>query len=256
MPGRIHLGTSGFVYDHWKGIFYPKGLPPSEWLRFYARSFRSVELNATFYRLPDPRAVTRWAAAVPDDFVFAAKGSRFLTHMKRMNVTRRGNRRYFSRVRHLGAKLAVVLWQLPPQMSRPDPERLDAFLSALPREWRYAVEFRSAGWYVEEVCAVLDAHGAALVEHDLVPRPTPRVTGGWRYVRFHGAGTATGRYGRRALRPAARDLARSVRRGTNCFVYFNNDAHGFALADAFDLAALLRDEGTRDALSASAGATG
>src|SRR4051812_41910813 len=124
MAMAIHLGTSGYVYDHWKGIFYPQGLAQSRWLEFYAQHFDTVEMNNTFYRLPTPEAVEGWRRATPPSFRFACKGSRFLTHMKRLTDTETGLDNFFSRVEHLGRKLWVVLWQLPPQMSRPDPQRL------------------------------------------------------------------------------------------------------------------------------------
>jgi uncharacterized protein YecE (DUF72 family) len=236
----IHLGTSGYVYDHWRHIFYPRGLPARRWLEHYAGLFSTVELNTTFYRLPSASAVDGWREATPAGFRFAAKGSRYLTHMKRLTDPGPGIDRYFELVSRLGRKLSVVLWQLPPQMTRPDPDRLARFLERLPRKGlRHALEFRSAGWYREEICDVLDAHGAAFCEHDLVrPRP-PRLTGGFRYLRFHGAtGKYRGRYGRRALRPVARNLKEWT---GDAYVYFNNDHFGHALRDALDLSDLLGD---------------
>lgn len=236
--GRLHIGTSGFVYRDWRGLLYPERLPAARWLPRYAERFSTVELNATFYRLPSIEAVERWRATTPKGFVFAAKGSRYLTHMKRLTDVAQGLGRYFERIAPLREKLAVVLWQLPPQMNRPDPERLDAFLRAAPGQVRHAFEFRDAAWYVDEVCAVLDAHRAAFVEHDLVPLDPPRATGGFRYLRFHGTtGKYQGRYGAERLAPLAESLVRWKRRG-DVFAYFNNDRHGHALFDATALQAL------------------
>jgi uncharacterized protein YecE (DUF72 family) len=234
----IHLGTSGYVYAHWRGIFYPKGLPARQWLAHYARIFSTVELNATFYRLPTAKTVDGWREGTPPGFEFAAKGSRYLTHMKRLTNAGPGIDRYFELILRLRKRLSVVLWQLPPQMSRADPDRLARFLEALPRGGlRHAVEFRSAAWYVDPVCDVLDAHGAAFCEHDLVAARPPRLTGGFRYLRFHGAtGKYRGRYGKRALAPLARDL---LRRPGDAYVYFNNDTSGHAIRDALDLSDLL-----------------
>jgi uncharacterized protein YecE (DUF72 family) len=234
----IHLGTSGYVYAHWRHVFYPKGLPARQWLEHYARIFSTVELNATFYRLPTASAVDGWREGTPRGFLFAAKGSRYLTHMKRLKDPGEGIDRYFDLVLRLGKKLSVVLWQLPPQMNKADPERLAQFLGKLPRkDLRHAVEFRSPAWYVGEISDVLDAHGAAFCEHDLVRMRPPRLTGGFRYLRFHGAtGKYRGRYGRRALRPFARDLLAWPR---DAYVYFNNDTFGHALRDALDLGELL-----------------
>lgn len=234
----IHLGTSGYVYDHWRRLFYPEGLPARRRLEHYARFFSTVELNATFYRLPTATAVDGWREGTPRGFRFAAKGSRYLTHMKRLEDAGPGIDRYFELALRLGKKLAVVLWQLPPQMNRADPERLLRFLERLPRKGlRHAVEFRSAAWYTEEVCDVLDARGAAFCEHDLVDARPPRITGGFRYLRFHGAtGKYRGRYGKRALRPFARSLAAFQ---GDSYAYFNNDHLGHALRDALDLSELL-----------------
>lgn len=236
--GRVLVGTSGFVYQHWRGILYEEDLPQRLWLPRYAREFPTVELNATFYRLPRAEAVQRWRVETPSGFVFAAKGSRYLTHMKRLLDPSPGLERYFEPVSLLRRKLAVVLWQLPPRW-RANPERLDAFLAALPRRWRYAVEFRDESWYAPEICDVLDRHGAAFCEHDLIPLRPPRLTGGFRYLRFHGhAGKYSGRYGAEALAPHARGLSRFAAQG-DAFVYFNNDAAGHAVHDARDLIAML-----------------
>jgi uncharacterized protein YecE (DUF72 family) len=248
----IHVGTSGYSYGHWKGVFYPRDLPASRWLEHYARVFSSLELNATFYRLPAPGAAERWREGTPRGFLFAAKGSRYLTHMKRLADAAQGLARYFERIRGLGRKLAVVLWQLPPQMARADPRRLRSFLEQLPRRGpRHAFEFRSDGWYTNEICDLLDEYGAAFCEHDLVAQRPPRTTGGFRYLRFHGAtGKYRGRYGRRALRIVARDLARF--RG-DAWVFFNNDRFGHAVRDALDLAGLLPSpRAVRDARRADA----
>jgi uncharacterized protein YecE (DUF72 family) len=236
----IRVGTSGFSYRHWRGHLYPEKLPVRAWLERYADFFGTVELNATFYRLPRPEVVDRWRTESPPDFLFACKGSRFLTHLKRLTEVDQGLERFFSLVRRLRGKLGPVLWQLPPQMNEPDARRLENFLSRLPTGVRHVFEFRSAAWYTREICDLLDEYGAAFCEHDLVDRHPPRITGGFRYLRFHGA-TAPyrGRYGAAALRPLARSLARSARRGIDAFVYFNNDTHGHAIYDALMLRELL-----------------
>ena len=234
--GRIRVGTSGYVYAHWKHLLY-EGIPAAQWLERYAQVFDTVELNATFYRLPTASMVDGWRARSPRGFLFACKGSRYLTHMKRLTDPGPGLVRYFELVLRLREKLGPILWQLPPQMSRPDAARLDAFLDRVPQQLRHAVEFRSAGWYTDEICEVLDRHGAAFCEHDLVERPPPAHTGGFRYIRFHGAtGKYRGRYGRPGLRKWARDLESW---SGDAYVYFNNDLHGHAVRDALDLLELL-----------------
>ncbi|HEX9401917.1 MAG TPA: DUF72 domain-containing protein [Anaeromyxobacter sp.] len=244
---RIRIGTSGYMYRHWRGLLYPEGLAQRRWLERYAALFDTVELNATFYRLPSPETVERWRDASPPGFTFAVKGSRYLTHMKRLLDAGAGLRRFYRPVSRLHAKLGPVLWQLPPQMA-PDADRLDHFLARLPAG-RHAVEFRDPDWYSDETCDVLDRHGAAFCEHDQVKRPPPRLTGGFRYVRFHGTtGRYAGRYGAASLRPFALDYLDSAARGVPVFVYFNNDVGGHAVRDALDLLALVGEE--RPALGA------
>ena len=240
---RLHVGTSGFVYRHWRGVFYPEDVPAKAWLRFYADVFSTVELNTTFYQLPSAASVDRWRAGTPDGFVFAAKGSRFITHMKLLLRPKEALKRYFDVVQRLGPKLGPVLWQLPPRLVKPDLERLDAFIDLLPRHLRHAFEFRSDGWYTDEVCELLDHHGCAFCEHDNVKRPAPRHTGGFRYVRFHGSSAMyQGRYGKAALRPWAEDLRRWRASGRDAYVYFNNDLGGHAVMDALDLSEQLGAE--------------
>ncbi len=226
------------MYRHWRGVLYPEGLAQRQWLPRYAQLFDTVEMNATFYRLPTPESVQRWRDAAPPGFLFAVKGSRYLTHLKRLLDTEEGLRRFYEPVSRFGRKLGPVLWQLPPHM-KPDHDRLDRFLGRLPRG-RHAVEFRDPDWYSQETCAVLDAHGVAFCEHDLVERLPPRPTGGFRYVRFHGkTGKYSGRYGSGALRRFATDYLATAAHGEDVFVYFNNDLGGHAVRDALDLLALL-----------------
>jgi uncharacterized protein YecE (DUF72 family) len=157
--------------------------------------------------------------------------------LKRLKEAGQGLDRYFELVLRLGEKLGPVLWQLPPQMNRQDLPRLEGFLRALPKNVRHAVEFRSAAWYTDECCQLLDRYGAAFCEHDLVDRPPPAHTGGFRYLRFHGAtGKYRGRYGKRGLWRVARSLGDY---GGNSFTYFNNDIGGHAIHDALDLLELL-----------------
>jgi len=233
---RILVGTSGYQYRHWRNVLYPPGLGTARWLDRYASLFPTLELNTTFYRLASAAAATRWSEITPQGFVFAAKGSRYITHMKKLTDPAAALDRFFAPLRPLGSKLQVVLWQLPPRFEVDALPRLDAFLGMLPRGFRYAVEFREPSWYLDETCDVLEAHGAAFCEHDLIPLPPPRLTGGFRYLRFHGASARyDGRYGPRALAPVADDLARARRRGTDAYVFFNNDIGGHAVHDALTL---------------------
>jgi uncharacterized protein YecE (DUF72 family) len=235
----IRLGTSGFSYPDWKHLLY-EGVPQRKWLEHYAQVFRTVELNATFYRLPAEKTVDRWREETPGGFLFACKGSRYLTHMKRLTDEGPGIRRFFDKVDRLKQKLGPILWQLPPTLKKANLELLESYLSRLPKGRRHVFEFRAEDWYREEVCRVLDRHGAAFCEHDLVGRLPPRTTGGFRYIRFHGAGARySGRYKKKALEPWARDLESWSAQGRDAFVYFNNDQFGHALMDALDFSELL-----------------
>lgn len=240
---RLLVGTSGFVYAHWKRIFYPEKLPARLWLQHFANVFPTTELNTTFYHLPKPESVDRWREESPPYFLFAVKGSRFITHMKRLLEPADPLQRYFEVVMRLGPKLGPVLWQLPPNMTKVDLPRLEHFLQNLPPEVRHAIEFRAEAWYTDEVADLLDEYGAAFCEHDIVKRRIPRPTGGWRYIRFHGAtGKYNGRYAKDGLRAHARDLLKWRASGRDAFVYFNNDLQGHALFDAMDLTELLGAE--------------
>lgn len=236
----ILVGTSGYSYPHWRGLLYPDHLGRGHWLERYAEYFPTVELNATFYKLATARAVERWRMETPPNFLFACKGSQYLTHRRRLLEAEQGLERFFSPIRHLGEKLGPILWQLPPQMAHVDIPRLRAFVERLPGDLRHVFEFRHPSWYTEEVAALLDAFGIGFCEHDLLPLPPPRPTGGFRYLRFHGASARyEGRYGKEALRPFAVNLLAWRKRRRDAYVYFNNDTRGHALYDAADLGTLL-----------------
>jgi uncharacterized protein YecE (DUF72 family) len=157
---KIFIGTSGWHYKHWRGPFYPDKLPASKMLEFYAQRFDTVELNNTFYRLPQPNGLNNWHDSTPREFRFAMKGSRFLTHMKKLKDPATGIERFFERADLLKEKLGPIVFQLPPHWTV-DAERLDAFLKALPRAHRYAFELRNPTWHSAEIYAILRRHRAA-----------------------------------------------------------------------------------------------
>ena len=245
-PGPVRVGCSGWNYAHWRhGVFYPERCPPRRWLEFYARWFDTVEVNTTFYRLPTVKAVQGWVDQTPDDFVFTVKGSRYLTHVKRLRDLADGLERFYERLEPLvrSPKLGPVLWQLPPTFRR-DDERLAAALGRLPAG-RHCFEFRHASWFAEGVYALLREHGAALVIGD---RPevhafqTHELTAAWGFVRFH-AGTRgrRGNYSDAELRDWAQRLLGWPVGQT--FAYFNNDWEGFAPRNALRLRELLGGQG-------------
>lgn len=234
---RALVGCSGYRYAQWRGVLYPPGLPEARWLPRYAERFDTVELNATFYRLPSEDTVRRWAGRAPRGFVFAAKLSRYGTHMKRLLDAEEWLPAFLGRIELLGAALGPVLVQLPPRM-RPDPERLARFLEVAPRRHRWAVEFRDPRWLTPRVLGILRDAGAALCVHDLLPGHPREVTAGWVYLRFHGprAGQPyTGSYSSQAITGAARRIRRHLGEGRDAYAYFNNDADGDAVRDALAL---------------------
>jgi len=246
MRGRLLLGTSGYVYPHWRRRFYPADLPAREWLPFYALHFQTVELNNPFYRLPAKRAFRNWRAAVSSDFVFSVKASRYLTHLRRLRAPRAPLDRLLRRVGPLGPTLGPILFQLPAQFHADIP-RLRAFLRALARQphvrdLRATLEVRHASWLVPEVFDLLCKAGVALCLHDARSQPVVGpVTADFVYVRRHGpSGRYRGSYAEAMLRADARRIRGWRADGLDVYVYFNNDAAGAAIRNARRLAALLR----------------
>ena len=231
--GAVRIGTSGWTYEHWLGRFYPEKRATSESaLRQYARVFRSVEVNASFYRMPSERAMQSWLADTPDDFVFAAKTSRFITHRKRLTEPEIHIPIFFGRIFGLKPKLGPLLIQLPPNF-RANLARLEAFLDLLPRH-RYALEFRHESWWTEEVFAVLQARNVAFCLYHLAGRETPEIaTADFVYVRLHGPGAAyQGSYDDATLRRWRRKLEAWRGEGRDVYVYFDNDEKAYAAEDA------------------------
>jgi uncharacterized protein YecE (DUF72 family) len=232
----IYVGTSGWMYDDWRGRFYPAGLPRAAWLGFYAGRFGTVEINNAFYRLPDRATFEGWRQRVGGDFLFAVKMSRYLSHIKRLREPAEPVARFMSRVAGLGDRLGPVLLQLPPTMRR-DAALLDAALAEVPVGTRIAVEPRHPSWWHDDVRRVLEARGAALVWADRGGRPvTPLwVTADWGYVRLHeGRARPWPGYGRAALASWARRVGGYGDR--DVYVYFNNDPGGAAVRDAAAMA--------------------
>lgn len=227
----VRIGCSGWNYAHWRERVYPKGLPPRRWLDHYARLFETVEVNATFYRLPTRKAVECWVSGTPEDFVFAIKASRYLTHVRRLTELGSGLDLFYERIGPLvrSPKLGPVLWQLPGTFHRND-DRLASTLAALP-EGRHCFEFRHPSWFVAEVYGLLRAHGAALVIGDTPVRPfqTLELTADWTFLRLHhGHRGRNGNYSERELEKWAERIE-AWRERVEVFVYFNNDWEGYAV---------------------------
>jgi uncharacterized protein YecE (DUF72 family) len=240
-PQPALVGCSGWNYDSWRGRVYPPGLPPRRWLAHYAELFPTVEVNATFYRLPTRSAVASWVEATPPEFVFAVKVSRYITHIKRLTTVADSWRRLAERIEPMmdAGRLGPLLWQLPENFRR-DDERLAWALSELPPA-RHCFEFRHQSWFAEDVCAMLREHGVALVIGDHPGRPfQPHVfTAPWTFVRFHhGAHGRRGNYSRPEIERWAERID-GWRREREVYAYFNNDWEAFAVRNGRLLRSLL-----------------
>jgi uncharacterized protein YecE (DUF72 family) len=239
----IRVGCSGWNYKHWRnGVFYPPKLPPRKWLEHYACHFDTVEVNATFYRLPRESAVANWVAQTPPDFVFTVKMSRYVTHVKRLRELGPSLELFYRTIAPLveSPKLGPVLWQLPPTFKR-DDERLAHALAQLP-PGRHAFEFREPSWFVDEVYALLREHSAALVIGDDPRRPfqTHILTADWTFVRLHhGSRGRNGNYSQSELDEWAERI-RGWSENGDVYAYFNNDWEGYAVNNALDLKKRLR----------------
>jgi len=241
MSGKIYIGTSGWHYKHWLGLYYPQELPTHEMLSFYANDFDTVEINNTFYHLPAASTFDNWRTTTQKQFVFAVKGSRFITHMKKLKDPRSATAKFFAGAERLDRKLGPILFQLPPRW-RVNLERLESFLAALPKEHRYSFEFRDPSWEIAEVFELLRKHKAAFCIHDLGGKQTPlELTADFTYVRFHGPGEAkyAGSYSTRALKKWAERIREWQRKLARVYIYFNNDVGGHAVNNAKKLKELV-----------------
>lgn len=241
--GKVHVGTSGYSYQHWREVFYPKGGPQKRRLDYYAEHFGTVELNVTFYRLPSPQIFEKWKDRTPKQFRFAIKGWRMVTHRKFLRDCAEQVRAFFENASSLGDKLAVVLWQLPPKLQKDTPllsEFLDTAQEA--SNVRQTVEFRNPSWYCDEVFGLLAERKMALCLADM-PRATidDVTTADFVYVRRHGPkGSYRNPYPKSAMRNLAGKASAWADTGKDVFIYFKNDFGGHAIKNASDLLSVLK----------------
>jgi len=229
----VFVGTSGWQYDSWRGVLYPTRLPQRRWLECYAEQFQVVEVNSTFYHLPPAATFDGWRRRTPDDFIFALKLSRYLTHIKRLRDAEEAVDLFLERAAPLDGKVGPLLLQLPPDF-RAEPQRLATVLDRFPRTLRVAVEFRHSSWFTSEVRGLLEARNVALCLADRRSRllgPLWR-TADWGYLRMHeGRATPRPSYGRDALASWAKRIAQLWEDGSDVYVFFNNDPLGCAVRD-------------------------
>lgn len=242
----IRIGTSGWHYQHWRGPFYPEGCSAAKMLDHYVRQFDTVEINNSFYKLPNPETFSCWRQQTPKDFCFAVKASRFITHNKKLKDPENALQNFLPRAELLGEKLGPVLFQLPPKWNV-NVERLDSFLSTLPhgKNRRYAFEFRNPTWLVPEVYDVLRRHNAAFCIFDLAGFETPlKITADWTYIRLHGpGGKYQGSYSASQLREWAARITAWTRKLRAIYLYFDNDQAAYAAQNALELKRLTSEAG-------------
>lgn len=241
MP-RAFIGTSGFSYKHWGDeVFYPRGLSQGKWFTYYASCFDTVEINSTFYRLPKITVFQNWYKKAPKDFVFVLKGSRSLTHLKKFKDPKEPWNIFYQRAQVLKEKLGPILFQTPPSWKK-DPKRLEDFLRIVPKSLRLAFEFRHPSWFEEEVYRILQKFNACLCFVSSPHWPTARVpTADFVYVRFHGEeGLYSSSYSAERLEEWAKRFRNWIKEGRDVYAFFNNDALGYAPANAKKLREFLK----------------
>jgi uncharacterized protein YecE (DUF72 family) len=237
----IHIGTSGWHYKHWVGEFYPEKTKSEDMLRLYLETFKTVELNNSFYRLPEQKTFESWAGSVPDHFIFALKASRYITHIKKLKDGRQSFERLQERIEILKNKLGPILFQLPPGWNY-NGERLNDFLEVLPNNYQYAFEFRNHSWYNDEAYGLLGKKNAAFVIYELEGHKSPlQLTSDFAYLRLHGpAGKYQGSYDDETLRKWLKKFGDWTENGIKeVYCYFDNDQKGYAAFNAKRMLELL-----------------
>ncbi len=236
----IHIGTSGWNYQHWSGAFYPEDLPPREWLKYYSERFHTVEVNNSFYQLPEKSTFENWSEQTPGSFSFAVKANRYITHMKKLKDPRESLSNFLGNVRMLGDKLGPILFQLPPNWNF-NAERLDSFLDLLPDDLRYTFEFRDHSWITENTYSLLEEKEAAFCIYELAGYQSPiEVTSRLIYLRLHGPGEKyQGKYDHNTLAGWAEQFVQWSDEGREIYCYFDNDQLGYAALNAMEMQEIL-----------------
>lgn len=238
---QVHIGTSGWSYEHWRARFYPSEIETNSWLNYYCRFFETVEINKSFYRLPAKKTFEAWRKQSPTKFIFAVKGSRFITHMKKLKDPEIASKKFFDNVSELKEKVGPILFQLPPRWQK-NASRLNDFLASLPTNYQFAFEFRDPSWFDPEIYTILEKHGASLVISSSPSFPSEEVlTTSFVYLRMHGGAELYGsNYSDKELASWARQIKKWLsKQAKEVFVYFNNDAYAYAVQNALALKKLL-----------------
>lgn len=232
---KRYIGCSGYYYNHWKKLFYPENLPKGRWLEYYSDYFSTVEINNTFYRMPDKKSIRNWYSVTPKSFIFSIKGFRFFTHLKKLNIDSNfidQLNQFQDTISFFKEKTGPLLWQFPRNFNA-NPEKLDRFCSLLSASFSHVFEFRNLSWYNSEIFSILENH-----KHDLCmvsgPMTIPDVQKKFSsitYIRFHGEGVwYNDNYSNEALKAWKDKLSKTNTR--NLFAYFNNDVNAYAVHNA------------------------
>jgi uncharacterized protein YecE (DUF72 family) len=236
----IHIGTSGWSYAHWTGKFYPTGLKNKRWLNYYSGQFKTVEINSSFYHLPTPQTFTGWKESTAADFLFSVKVSRYITHVKKLKDCREAFNRLLTAAKELGEKLGPFLFQLPPNMGK-NEDRLEEFLKILPEKYKYAFEFRNENWLTDDIFGLLEDAGCAFVISSSPGFPhKEEITADFCYIRMHGPSNLySSSYSNDELKKCASLIKKNLKKNIENYVYFNNDARGYAVENARTLLAMV-----------------
>jgi len=239
---KIHIGTSGWHYHHWKRSFYPEELSASNYLNFYQERFSTVEVNNTFYKMPEKKTLKEWKDTIKKDFVFSVKASRYITHMKKLKDSEEPVSNFLNKVSVFKENLGPILFQLPPKW-KINPDRLKNFLESLPDEHRYVFEFRNSTWFDEKIYDLLTKYRAAFCIYDLDQRLSPKkITSDFIYIRLHGPdGAYKGQYDTQDLAGWAGAFSTWKTDVKEIFCYFDNDQAGYAAQDALRLQKMIED---------------
>jgi uncharacterized protein YecE (DUF72 family) len=236
---HLYIGTSGWVYRSWKGPFYPDTLPSRRYLAHYAQEFETTEINSSFYHLPRASTFTNWAEQVPEDFIFAVKASRFLTHIKRLLDPEEPWQRFIESAVNLGSRLGPILLQFPPSF-KIQASRLETFFNVAqavkprPTPLKLVCEFRHESWFHPDIYRLLNRYHVAWCIADGAKYPRKDlVTTDFAYIRYHGRSKMfASNYSKAVLLKEARLIKQHLRDGLDVFVYFNNDAQANAVRNA------------------------
>ena len=234
---KIYIGTSGWNYNHWVNEFYPGDLPKKNWLQFYIeKGFKTVELNSSFYHLPNSSTFEKWRKSVPKDFIFAVKASRYITHMKKLKDPDKTVKKFLESSKELKKKLGPLLFQFPPAWKF-NSERFNKFTKKLPAKYKYTFEFRNDTWWNDEVLNLLKKNKSAFCIYELNGTITPKeITADFIYIRLHGPdGKYQGNYSEKALSNWAGFISKWNKKGKEIYCYFDNDQKGYAVKNALKL---------------------